>query len=327
MKPRIEDVAKLANVSPTTVSRILNNRGYISAKTRENVYKAMTELNYHRNDLARSLFYNRTYIIGLIFPTTSNPFFGQLVFHIENICTSLGYKVMLCNSLNDINKEKQYLDMLQRNQVDGMIVGTHNQGISDYENSNLHFVAIDRYLSDKIPIVSSDNYEGGKIATQLLLNKGCKKIIHISGSNELKTPANMRKTAYEDLLRSVNRTPITYEVSDNFEENNHIEIVNKLFNENNNVDGIFACDDLTASIVINEARKRNINIPNDLKVIGYDGTDTVRSCLPQLTTIQQPIEEIADAAVNILIKQIDNTYNDINLQTILPVRLIEGTTT
>lgn len=327
MKPKIKDVAKLAGVSPTTVSRILNNRGYISAKTRESVYKVMEELNYHRNDLARSLFYNRTYIIGLIFPTTSNPFFGQLIFHIENICMSLGYKVMLCNSLNHIDKEKQYLDMLQRNQVDGIIVGTHNQGILDYENANIHIVAIDRYLSDKIPIVSSDNYEGGKMATKLLLNKGCKKIIHICGPNGLKTPANMRKKAYEDVLLAAARIPITYEISASFEKDTHIATVNKLFDENKDVDGIFASDDLIASAVINEARKRDINIPNDLKLIGYDGTETIRTCMPQLTTIQQPIEEIAKVAVNILVKQIDGTYNDTNLQTILPVKLIEGTTT
>ncbi len=327
MKPKIKDVAKLAGVSSTTVSRILNNRGYISAKTRENVYKVMEELNYHRNDLARSLFYNRTYIIGLILPTTSNPFFGQLTFHIENICMALGYKVMLCNSLNHIDKEKQYLDMLLRNQVDGIIVGTHNQGILDYANANLHVVAIDRYLSDKIPIVSSDNYEGGKMATQLLLNKGCKKIIHISGPIELKTPANMRKNAYEDVLLAVDRIPITYEISASFEKDAHIAIVNKLFNENKDVDGIFASDDLIACAVINEARKRNINIPNDLKLIGYDGTETIRACMPQLTTIQQPIEEVAKVAVNILVKQIDGTYNDTDLQTIIPVKLIEGTTT
>ncbi|MDK8210488.1 LacI family DNA-binding transcriptional regulator, partial [Bacillus subtilis] len=89
MKAKISDVAKIAGVSPTTVSRVLNNRGYISKETRENVYKAMKEINYFPNDIARSLFNKRTNLIGMIVPQTSNPFFGELAFHIESICASL----------------------------------------------------------------------------------------------------------------------------------------------------------------------------------------------------------------------------------------------
>ena len=92
MKPKIQDVARLAGVSTTTVSRVLNNRGYISEETREKVNKAMKELNYFPNDVARSLFNKRTNLIGVILPTVSNPFFGELTFYIENICNSLGYK-------------------------------------------------------------------------------------------------------------------------------------------------------------------------------------------------------------------------------------------
>ncbi len=130
MKPKIEDVAKLAGVSPTTVSRVLNNRGYISEKTKTKVEAAMQELNYFPNDVARSLFNKRSHLIGLILPTTANPFFGELTFHIENYCAANGYKVLLCNSLNQVDKEERYLEMLLRNQVDGIIVGTHNRGLS-----------------------------------------------------------------------------------------------------------------------------------------------------------------------------------------------------
>ena len=110
MKVKIQDVAKKAGVSPTTVSRVLNNRGYISEETREKVNRAMKELNYVPNDVARSLFNKRTNLIGLIIPTVSNPFFGELTFYIETICNSIGYKVLICNSLNNIENEKKYLD-------------------------------------------------------------------------------------------------------------------------------------------------------------------------------------------------------------------------
>jgi LacI family sucrose operon transcriptional repressor len=327
VKPKIEDVAKLAGVSPTTVSRVLNNRGYISEKTRKKVHESMEQLNYYPNEVARSLFIKKTNLIGLIFPTTSNPFYGQLIFHLENICTSLGYKVLLCNSQNREDKEKNYLKMLQRNQVDGIIAGAHNRGIEEYDIPKLPVVGIDRYLSSKIPVVSSDNYDGGKQATQLLLNKGCKHVFHINGPGLLETPANLRRRAYEDVMRANQLNPLTYEFPYRATAEIVEEIIKKLFDENPQVDGIFASDDLIASKVISEAKKRKISIPADLKVIGYDGTETTRLLLPELSTVQQPIKEIAEKAVEILIQQIKDQHDDIELETILPINLIDSETT
>ncbi|WP_273852067.1 LacI family DNA-binding transcriptional regulator [Guptibacillus spartinae] len=320
MKPKIEDVAKVAGVSPTTVSRVLNNRGYIGDKTREKVHKAMEELNYYPNEVARSLFIKKTFLIGLIFPTTSNPFYGQLIFHLENIAASLGYKVLLCNSQGREDKERGYLKMLQRNQVDGIIAGAHNKGIKEYEDPNLPVVGIDRYLSKKIPVVSSDNYQGGEKATQLLINKGCKTIIHINGPISLETPANKRRKAYEEVMKNNQLTPLTYEYDSND------SVFSRLFNENPEVDGIFASDDLIASRVMQEARRRGIDIPTQLKVIGYDGTETTRLLLPELSTVEQPIRDIAVIALEILLKQINNE-EDFQSETIIPVRLIESDTT
>ncbi|WP_221568234.1 LacI family DNA-binding transcriptional regulator [Pseudalkalibacillus sp. A8] len=321
MKPKIEDVAKVAGVSPTTVSRVLNNRGYIGEKTREKVYRAMEQINYYPNEIARSLFIKKTFLIGLIFPTTNNPFYGQLIFHLENIAASLGYKVLLCNSQGREDKEKSYLKMLQRNQVDGIIAGAHNKGIKEYEDPTLPVVGIDRYLSEKIPVVSSDNYDGGKLATQLLIDKGCKNIIHINGPLSLETPANLRRKAYEDVMKANQLKPLTYEyVLDN-------SIFPRLFEENPNVEGIFASDDIIASHVIREAKNRNIKIPENLKIIGYDGTETTKLLLPELSTVEQPIKEIATKALEILMNQINKEDDDIHPETILPVRLIESETT
>ncbi|WP_010237933.1 LacI family DNA-binding transcriptional regulator [Clostridium arbusti] len=327
MKPKIQDVAKLAGVSPTTVSRVLNNRGYISEKTRENVKKAMNDLNYFPNDIARSLFNKRTNLIGVILPTTSNPFFGELTFYLENICNSLGYKILLCNSLNSISKEEKYLEMLMRNQVDGIIVGTHNQGILEYHKQNLAVVAIDRNLSESIPVVGSDNYDGGKIATELLLSKGCKCIIHINGPAELETPTILRQKAYENIMEEHNRPVIVYEIPNTFDRKNQREIAKKILDEYPKVDGIFASNDLFAASFITEAKNRGKNIPNDIKIIGYDGTETCQTLLPELTTIQQPIKLIAEASINILLREIEGQFSNIPLKTCLPVKLLEGKTT
>lgn len=327
MKPKIQDVARLAGVSPTTVSRVLNNRGYISDETRKKVNKAMKELNYFPNDIARSLFNKRTNLIGVILPTVSNPFFGELTFYIENICNSLDYKILLCNSLNNVYNEERYLEMLMRNQVDGIIVGTHNQGIVQYKNDNMAIVSIDTYLSDNIPIIGSDNYYGGKIATELLISKGCKNIINIDGEFNLRTQARLRKIAYEDVMRSNNMDPITYEIVSTFDGGNQIQIANKILDEYPQVDGIFATNDLFAAAFINEARKRGRKIPEDLKIVGYDGTGTIRSLLPDLTTIKQPIELIAKISIDLLIKQIDGDFSNRKSKIALPVSLIEGKTT
>ncbi|MHC5561018.1 LacI family DNA-binding transcriptional regulator [Bacillus spizizenii] len=324
MKPSIHDVAKIAGVSSTTVSRVLNNRGYISEKTKDKVYKAMEEINYFPNDLARSLFRKRTNLIGLIIPNSSNPFFGELAFYIESICTSKGYKLLLCNSLNRIDKEEKYLEMLIRNQVDGVIAVTYNRGILNYHQQNLPIVAIDHYLSETVPVVGSDNFDGGKKAAELLIKKDCKHIIHINGPIELETPANLRRKAYEDVMREYGRQPITYEVS--FHED-YRNIISKLFDEQPAVDGIFASDDIIAAGVITEAKKRGKDIPGQLKVIGYDGTETIQAILPELTTIQQPIELISETAIEILEKQIEGEFDDLPLETYLPVQLFEGGTT
>ncbi|MFP9128963.1 LacI family DNA-binding transcriptional regulator [Niallia sp. BSM11] len=322
MKPKIEDVAKKAGVSPTTVSRVLNNRGYISDKTREKVQEAMNELNYFPNDVARSLFNKRSNLIGLILPTTANPFFGELTFHLENICATLGYKVLLCNSLNQIDKEEKYLEMLLRNQVDGIIVGTHNRGIFDYHKQGLAVVAIDRYLSETIPVVGSDNYEGGKIATELLIENDCNCIVLMDGIGELETPARLRRKAYIDLMEQQGRTPIIYEISEVFAQNSYIHIINEIINDHPEVDGVFATNDLFAAAFWNEAKKRGKNI----KVVGYDGTETAQTLLPELTTIRQPVDLIAKTAIDILLKEIEGEFTDIHLETRLPVRLLKGTT-
>ncbi|MDO5518089.1 MAG: LacI family DNA-binding transcriptional regulator [Clostridium sp.] len=327
MKPKIQDVAKLAGVSPTTVSRVLNDRGYISDETREKVNKAMKELNYYPNDVARSLYNKRTNLIGVILPTTSNPFFGELTFYIETICNSLGYKILLCNSLNNVDKEKNYLEMLMRNQVDGIIVGTHNQGILDYKNNNLAVVSIDTDLDDNIPIIGSDNYNGGKIATELLISKGCTNIINIDGEFSLRTMARLRKNAYEDIMKANNMVPITYEIKSAFDGEDRIEIANKVLDEHPEVDGVFATNDLFAASFINEARRRGKRIPEDIKIVGYDGTETSRSLLPELTTIKQPIELIARKSIEILIEEIEENYTNRSSKIALPVSLLEGKTT
>ncbi|AMK50500.1 hypothetical protein LF65_05397 [Clostridium beijerinckii] len=144
----IKDVAKIAGVTVTTVSRVLNNRGYISEATREKVNAAMEELHYQPNEIARSLFRRKSNLLGLVVPNVSHSFFSELTNYVEFYAYQAGYKVLVCNSYKDSVKEKDYVEMLKRNQVDGIIMGSYTMETSEYLLSGLLIVALDRNFNN-----------------------------------------------------------------------------------------------------------------------------------------------------------------------------------
>ena len=322
-RPKLEDVAAAAGVSKTTVSRVLNHRGYLSEKTIAKVQKAMQELDYRPNIIARQLYKQRTDLVGMIFPTVDNPFFSQLEAEMERQLYRKGYKVLIGNSQNDPAKEENYLQQLLTHQVDGLIVGTQNRGLIGYQHANLPVVAIDQVVGKNIPVVSSDNYQGGLLATQRLLDDGCRHIIHTNGPLGLDTPTQKRREAYEHLMTKNNLPAITYHLDFNISTIDKERVFRRIFEEHPEVDGIFAANDTDASTIINLASEYGKRIPEDLKIVGYDGSNVTRLLLPGLTTIQQPIDEMADLAVQLLQARI----NGQNVKSVvLPVTIWNGKT-
>lgn len=322
-RPKLEDVAAAAGVSKTTVSRVLNHRGYLSEKTIAKVQKAMQELDYRPNIIARQLYKQRTDLVGMIFPTVDNPFFSQLEAEMERQLYRNGYKVLIGNSQNDPAKEENYLQQLLTHQVDGLIVGTQNRGLIGYQHANLPVVAIDQVVGKNIPVVSSDNYQGGLLATQRLLDDGCRHIIHTNGPLGLDTPTQKRREAYEHLMTKNNLPAITYHLDFNISTIDKERVFRRIFEEHPEVNGIFAANDTDASTIINLASEYGKRIPEDLKIVGYDGSNVTRLLLPGLTTIQQPIDEMADLAVQLLQARI----NGENVKSVvLPVTIWNGKT-
>jgi len=320
----IKDVAKVSGVTVTTVSRVLNNRGYISEITRKKVYAAMEELNYQPNELARSLYRKKSNFIGLIIPNVAHPFFAELTSFIEFYAYKQGYKVLICNSYQDSLKEREYVEMLKRNQVDGIIMGSHTLETSDYLVPTLPIVAIDRNLSHGIPYVTSDNYNGGVLATNLLIDKGCKKLVHISGPLELNTPANNRYTAFMDIVKKKKVEYVVVQAKlDIFES--YEKLAFKLFREQPDIDGVFASSDMIAASIIHVANEIGKKIPRDIKIVGYDDISIAHMISPPLTTIKQPIEQMAELTVKVLIDQIE--YVEVNLENVLPISLVERKST
>lgn len=321
---KLEDVAKLAGVSKTTVSRVLNNRGYLSQKTIDKVHAAIDQLHYRPNVIARQLFKQKTNLVALIFPTVDDPFFAQLEAELEKRLDQLGYRVLMGNSQNNPDKERHYLKLLLNHQVDGLIVGAHNQGIEEYNSISRPIVSIERYISKQIPTVTADNYHGGELAVQQLLADGCQHIIHTNYPTNLVSPNELRRQAYEDILHEHQMTAVTYPVSFDISLAAKEEIFRRIFEEHPEVDGIFADNDTNASLIIRVAKEFNRHVPDDLKVVGFDGANITRMLSPELTTIQQPLDQMADAAVKLLMDQINHQGDPQSVT--LPVKLIKSVT-
>lgn len=322
----LDDIAKLAGVSATTVSRVINNYGSLSEKTKTKVFEAMRELNYQPNSLARSLKGKKTQLIGVILPGVSNPFFGQMVQEIEDQLFKKGFRIILCNAGSDAEKERDYLRMLMANRVDGIIAGSHNLGIEEYQKVGLPIISFDRYLSDEIPIVSSDNYHGGELAAQALVRSGSKRLQIITGANHPNSPTNARLTGFKDELKKSDLDFDVMEISFSATPNIKGLKIKELLSKRE-VDGIFCTDDLTALLVIQQAKALGMRVPEDVRLVGYDGTNFIQSYHPELTTVMQPISDIVMVMIDLLLKRVDDHDCELEDNYVLPVKLITGETT
>ncbi|WP_100489315.1 LacI family DNA-binding transcriptional regulator [Sporolactobacillus pectinivorans] len=323
MKPKLNDVAREAGVSPTTVSRVINNHGYLSEETKNKVFQAMKRLNYQPNSIARSLHGKQTNLIGVLFSSVSNPFFGELVEKIENKLFKSGYKTILCNSADNKEKERVYLNMLIANQVDGIIAGAHNLGIKEYEKVGLPIISFDRFLSSTIPIVSSDNYQGGVLATQELYQSGARKIYLFASSHTPNSPTDKRRTGYLQTMEKLQLEAHEKVIASAMASNVKALMIKQILSTEQ-MDSIFCTDDLTALIVLRQAKELGIHVPQDLKVIGYDGTQFIQNYHPELTTIAQPINDMAELLVELLLKRVTNEQSELKEHYVLPIKLIRN---
>ncbi len=325
---KITDVAEKAGVSVTTVSRVLNNRGYISEATREKVYLAMKELNYQPNELARSLFRRKSNMIGLIVPKVSHPFFSELSYYLEDYAYQKGYKLLLCNSNRDITKERKYIEMLKKNQVDGIIMGSQVLDVEDYLNLNLPIISFDRIVAKNIPLVTSDNFMGGKLASKLLINKECRNLAYIYGG--IGGPhhnALLASDRFQGFIEELKEAKIKYStlVLESSDSDHNVNEIVQFLQEHSEVDGVFASSDVIAARVIQACHQLKKMIPEEIKIIGYDDVAVASLVSPRLTTISQPIQRMCKLTIELMIKQIEG--EEVPLVNCLPVSLIERSTT
>ena len=317
----IVDVARLAGVTPTTVSRVINNRGYISEKTKKRVQEAMDELGYQPNEIARSLTKQKSNTIGVIVPHISHPYFAKLISNLENEAAKKDYKIILCNSKEKAEKEKQYLDMCKSNRVAGIIICSGNVESNKINTGGIPVVLLEKNFEEGKLGIQCDNYQGGKLATEHLIECGCKKILHLSGVIDEEMPADNREKAFIDVC---SKNEIEYFIKkydiDTYNQMNYYDYIKAALNEIEGVDGIFASSDLIAAQVIQVCNEIKIRIPEDIKLVGFDDVDISQLTTPRITTVHQPIKEMARLSIGL----IDAKYNNIevNENTILSIKLI-----
>lgn len=322
----IKDVAKRAGVGVGTVSRMLNDSGYVAEETREKIEVAMRELNYTPNELARNLYHKRSGIIAVLVPNVSNPFFTEFVDYAEAELYEAGYKMMICNTVKERNAELEYLDMLNRHIVDGVITGVHSLDVEEYRKIHKPIVALDRYLGEHIPVVAVNHKEGGRLAAETLIRNGCKKVLHFMGSTAVESPYHERHYEFERIMKANHIKTYTYELEWNrFDSEYHREAVRDVFSKGIEFDGVFGVDGLAIECM-NESIRRHLKVPRDVKFVSYDGTFITELVEPKMTSVVQPIEGLAKESVRLLCNLIGGKeYN--NKEVVLGVQLRKGNTT
>ena len=304
----IKQVAELAGVGTSTVSRYLNARGYISEEEKEKIKNACEQLNYMPNELARAMKSNHSKTIGVMIPTICNPFFTELVHIIEQNLLKQGYKTVLCNTNGDIELERNYLNMAISNRFDGIILITGSYEFMELK-ADIPIILLDRINEDDLNYITltSNNRQGAALATEHLIACGCKKILYLS-SNEQIIPAKIREDMFVE-------TVVKHKISYTVRNNSEVDIVELKKMIEDGVDGIFAWNDISAIQCIGWLSELGIVIPDQVQVMGYDNIDIAEYVHPKLTTIAQPLAELATKASEYIVRLIDkNIAPPINIQ-------------
>ncbi len=301
MSATIKDVAKKAFVSVATVSRVLNNTGYVHEDTKNKILDAISELNYKPNQFARFLTGKKTGIIGVLIPHLKSTFYSEFVDGLEKAFHSNGYKLMLASTNDSKMLEKNYIDVFKDYNVDGLIIASNMLNEEDLLNFNKPIVTVDHILADHIPSITCDNYSGGELAAKELMRCGCKNIMLLRGPSFLITTID-RTTGFLEALDD----GVSVETFDLDLIKPDEDIIYKHLKNNPHIDGIFATSDILAIISLSVLNKIGRNVPNDCKIVGFDNSYLSKLTNPTLSTIEQPINYIGMQAFNIFNKLINN---------------------
>lgn len=297
----IKEVAALAGVSPATVSRVMNGTANVDQEKRERVMQAIQQTGFVPNEVARTLFRKSAKIIGLIVPSISNPYFTELTAHVDAMAIQHGYRSFLCSTGYDPEKEKAAVQTLVSMHADAIILASCSDQIRDIiNNCPIPVVALDAMLygADVEACIYCDYYWGGRIATEHLIENGCKQIICIKGP-QYRYSARRRYQGYQDVCKEYGIPEHTVECDYDF--NRGLVMTEELLRQYPDVDGIIACNDIVAISTYKILHKKNISVPETIQLVGFDDITFAELLSPELTTVKQPVREMAEKAVELIV--------------------------
>ena len=258
-----------------------------------------------------------------------HPYFANVLSRLEREAAKQGYRIMLFVSRNKEEREEQCIDMCKSGRVAGVVLCSGSFETEKFEGLNFPLITLERSMDEGTSGIECDNYQGGVMATELLLNKGCHKLMYIGGLSagiDVHMPADFREVAFRDTCERTHADNVVM-VTDKqlFDSLEYYEFVRKALVDHPDVDGVFASSDVIGAYVLQACSDLGIKVPDQLKIVGFDDVNIAQFTSPGLTTIHQPIEQMAEMAVS-AIAQID-AGKMVPTKTVFPVTLIERGTT
>ena len=304
----LKSVAKLAGVSASTVSRVLSGKSAIKEDTRQRVMNAIQQTGYHPNALAKSLKMGRSDTIALMVPSVQNLIFAQITRGVEDTARRNGFMVVLCNTDEDPEAERAYIEKLRHRLIDGFIVASLRPGSDQFRelrSQGVPLVLVNRYIpGDPMDVVTVDNYSAAKNAVHYLIRCGRKRIAVALGHEE-HIFYRERFRGYRDALAEAN---LPYEERLIMRETNGTEsfyqLTKQLIASDAKPDAVFATSDPKAIMVMHALHDLKVRIPEDVAVLGFDNVELSAVIEPPLTTVSQPLYGMGVAAAKKLIHQI-----------------------
>lgn len=309
----IKDVAKLAGVSTSTVSRALSGNIPVSKETKDKVMKAVEELNYKPNLIAKGLKEGKSNVIGLIIPDIRNPIFPSIVRGVEDAARSNGFNVVLINTDENIENEVRAVNMLKKRWVDGFIFATatsakNSQHIYQLIRENIPVVLMIRNIGEDFNSVITNNFEASYQAVSYMINRGLRKIAILNGNLDLNLYMERFKGYKKALIDNGLELVEDIYFNSSTSELNCYELLKDYFHNSGNseeIDGIFATNDYKAIEAVRAIKDLGLKVPEDVSVMGFDDVKVSSFIDPQLTTVSQPFYDIGEKSVEQLFQLID----------------------
>jgi len=306
---RIADVAKMANVSTATVSRVISNAGTVKKETAEKVLEAIKKLNYQPNMLARQLRRSETKTILVVVPDITNTFFSAVLRGIESVAIENGYQVLLGDARNDVESETSFLTILGQKKADGLILLTArtDQKILEILSQDYPVVlACEYYEGSKLPTVSIDNVSSARRATEYLISLNHKRIGHISGPLNIVVGRDRCRGFQQAMAQHGLSVDPSLVQEGEFSFESGFNLMIKFLSLENPPTAIFAGNDEMAMGAIKAAKSKGLRVPEDLSVVGFDDIQFSSIFEPALTTVAQPTFDMGQKAMRLLLKLILN---------------------